>query len=370
MSAPHHARRLRRALSDLELSTPTQPTTAEARSESIVRIEEAIRAKTRRRRASGAKAFVAVAAVAAVLGIVVGVRRLPRARVAAFPPPQSTGTPTQVVARPVGDGSSVVVSTGQSPLETARVLSGGSRVVTRPGGRALLDFSTGTNVLLGEGTDATVDAEGATQVVRVDRGTIDLRVAKLATDQRFLVQTPDAQVEVRGTQFRVSVVDSDPLCGAATRTRVSVSEGVVVVRRGAGEIRLTPGQQWPVGCDRTSAGAGSREEPAVSGAPRSSVSASSGLAPNTPKLSQQNELFGRAVDAKRRGDTAAAVAAFERLITNYPNGPLAESAALERMRLLRTADPALAAVAARQYLARYPNGSNRAEAQAILAEAR
>ena len=370
MSAPHYARQLREALSDLELSSPTQPTTLEARSESIARIEAALLANARRRRASGAKAFVVVAAVAAVLGIVVGVRRLPRARVAAFPPPQSTGTPTQVVARPVGDGSSVVVSTSQSPLETARVLSGGSRVVTRPGGRALLDFSTGTNVLLGEGTDATVDAEGATQIVRVDRGTIDLRVAKLATDQRFLVQTPDAQVEVRGTQFRVSVVDGDPLCGAGTRTRVSVSEGVVVVRAGAEEIRLAPGQQWPGGCNRTSGGAGSREEPAVPDAPRSRIPASSSQAPNTPKLSEQNELFGRAVDAKRRGDDAAAVAAFERLITKYPNGPLAESAALERIRLLRATAPALAAVAARQYLARYPEGSNRAEAQAILAEVR
>jgi ferric-dicitrate binding protein FerR (iron transport regulator) len=370
MSAPHYARRLRQALTDLELSARTQPTTAEARSESIARIAEALRAKNRRRRASGAKAFVAVAAVAAVLGIVVGVRRLPRAGVAAFPPPQPARTSTQVVARPVGDGSSVVVSTGQSPLETARVLSGGSRVVTRPGGRALLDFSTGTNVLLGEGTDATVDAEGATQIVRVDRGTIDLRVAKLATDQRFLVQTPDAQVEVRGTQFRVSVVDGDPLCGGGTRTRVAVSEGVVVVRDRAGEIRVAPGQQWPAGCDRTSGGADSRDEPAVPGAPRSSVPASSGLAPSTPKLREQNELFGRAVDAKRRGDTAAAVAAFERLITKYPNGPLAESAALERMRLLRATAPALAAVAARQYLARYRDGSNRAEAQAILAEAR
>ena len=370
MSAPHYARRLREALNDLELSTPTQPTTPDARADSIAGIEEALVANTRRRRARRTMAVVAAVAVAAVVTLIVGARHLAHGPVVTLPSKQSAGTHTQVVARPVGVGSSVVVSTGQSPLDAARVLSGGSRIVTRPGGRALLDFSTGTNVLLGEGTDATVDAEGATEVVRVDRGTLDLRVAKLALNERFLVQTPDAQVEVRGTQFRVSVVDGDLLCGAGARTRVSVSEGVVVVRDGAGEIRLAPGQQWPAGCDRASGVGGNGAPAAVPGPSRSNAPPSGSLAPNSPKLSEQNELFGRAVDAKRRGDDAAAIAGFEQLLTKYPSGPLTESAAVERMRLLRVTAPGLAAAAARKYLARYPDGSDRAEARAILAEAR
>jgi outer membrane protein assembly factor BamD (BamD/ComL family) len=78
-------------------------------------------------------------------------------------------------------------------------------------------------------------------------------------------------------------------------------------------------------------------------------------------------MFARAVADKRRGQNAQAIADFDRFMAKYPGSPLAESATVERMRLLRSSDHARALSAAKQYLARYPAGFARAEAEAIVA---
>jgi hypothetical protein len=219
----------------------------------------------------------------------------------------------------------------------------------------MLAFATGTDVALGEVADMTIAGEGATQALRLDHGSLDLHVAKLSADQRFLVETPDAEVEVRGTAFKVSLVSPDATCGAGTPTRVAVSEGVVVVRHAGVESRVEAGQQWPSDCTQASAVASARAS-----------SASSAHGPGVSSLGEQNDMFADAMAAKRRGDVGEAIAAFDRFLARYPASPLAESAMVERMRLLRGADSARTPTAARQYLARYPNGFARAEAEAIL----
>jgi hypothetical protein len=85
-------------------------------------------------------------------------------------------------------------------------------------------------------------------------------------------------------------------------------------------------------------------------------------------LAEQNDRFAEAIAAKRSGNASLAVVRFERFLATYPQSALAESAAVERMKLLAAADPARGAAAARQYLARYPAGFARAEAEAIVAE--
>jgi outer membrane protein assembly factor BamD (BamD/ComL family) len=87
--------------------------------------------------------------------------------------------------------------------------------------------------------------------------------------------------------------------------------------------------------------------------------------PPPSELSTQNDLFAQAVAAKRNGQNAAAVAAFERFLARYPASPLAETATVERMKLLATYDPGRAAAAARDYLARFPRGYARRDAEAI-----
>jgi hypothetical protein len=163
---------------------------------------------------------------------------------------------------------------------------------------------------------------------------------------------------VRGTAFRVFLVPSDRKCGGGTPTRVAVSEGTVVVRQGGQESRIEAGQQWPSGCS-ASASAGHPAPAIASHVATASVPASS--------LGEQNNLFGEAMSAKRRGETGKAIDAFSRFLARYPASALAEGATAERMRLLRQADPDRAVVEARQYLARYPGGFASAEAEEIVA---
>jgi hypothetical protein len=72
---------------------------------------------------------------------------------------------------------------------------------------------------------------------------------------------------------------------------------------------------------------------------------------------------------KRGGDAAGALAKLDRLLGSYPSGPLSESAAVERMRLLAASDRPRAAASAREYLRRHPRGFARAEAETIAASA-
>ena len=84
------------------------------------------------------------------------------------------------------------------------------------------------------------------------------------------------------------------------------------------------------------------------------------------ELAAQNDLFASAVHAKRRGQGSQAVRIFERLGRLYPTGPHAESAAVQRMKLLVVVDRDAARRAASEYLSRYPAGFARVDARQIL----
>jgi hypothetical protein len=376
MSAPRYARLASKVLVVGEPPPAPQPSAA-SRAQAISAIDRAIAQRARaRRRARWVGGLAAAAAVVAVgLG---GVHyRAHRGAVASAPTPSTTSTPATSAApaavptteaRVVGHavaGTASVFSAGESaPLSGERPLRAGSRVVTARTARVLLAFSTGTSAVLDESGDVTLDSVDATEELRLDSGSIDLHVAKQSAGERFLVHTPDAEVEVRGTQFRVSIAPADAACGGGTTTRVAVSEGVVLVRHDGQEVRVGAGEQWPSGCTQTASLA-----PAV--AARGSTGTGMTRAAPTPSsasmLGVQNDVFAEAVAAKSNGDTAGAIAGFDRFLARYPRSPLAESAAVERMRLLRTTDPAQAEAAAKAYLARYPRGFAHAEAQAILA---
>ena len=261
-----------------------------------------------------------------------------------------------IVGYPLGGGASVWVGSAGGPLTEGGRLAAGSRVETQSNGRAALAFASGTSAMLGESADLTVDGDEATQVLRLAAGSVDLHVAKVSLEHRFLVATPDAEVEVRGTKFRVSIGPADPSCSDDAETHIVVTEGVVVVRHGGTEKRVTAGEQWPGDCIPPI----EISAPATSTAPQSTAST----------LGEQNDLFAEAIVAKRQGESQAALATFDRFLATYPASPLAQSAAVERMRLLRAVQSPRTASAARQYLARYPNGFARVEAEDILAGAR
>jgi hypothetical protein len=359
MSAPRYARLASTMLSRIGSGSPPAPAPYE-RAQTIAAIARAITAKRQRRRARQWAA--ACAASAALVLAAWGAHRLAARGALA---PVTTASVAPIVAHPVSGGSSVVVSGAQAQLDDGRLLGPGSRVVTPANGRAMLSFSTGSTVLLHEGTDMIVAAEGATQRLHIDAGSIELHVAKLASDHRFIVDTPDSEVEVRGTRFSVSVVASDPACGGGVRTRVAVTEGVVVVRHADFEERVAVDEQWPIGCPRAATTVATT---IASLRPPSNAPVPVGPASGST-LADQNDLFATAASAKRRGDSRSAIVALDRFLATYPSSPLAESAAVERMRILETVARGRSLAAAKDYLARYPNGFAHSEAEAIVTEA-
>ncbi len=363
MTAPRYARLASRLLVRATASLPPPPPREDAREQAIEALAAAIAARASRRRAL--RWALASVAAATIIANAVGISHFSARRSLATTSktPAPAAAAVEILAHPVGGAASVVVAGSHVPLVEGSAIGEGSRVITPPDGQATLTFSTGTTILVGEGADVTVSGDGAHQVLLLSAGWIDLHVAKLRAEQQFFVDTSELQVEVRGTHFRVSIVRPQASCGDGVRSRVAVTEGVVLVRRNGLETRLVAGDNWPGRCEPN--------------APRSSVDVTrappsqgaGGPSSRLSRLGEQNDLFAEALAAKRQGDVRGALASFERLIKKYPASPLAENASVESMRLLKPTDPARAIDAALRYLATYPDGYARSEAEAILAGA-
>jgi len=200
-------------------------------------------------------------------------------------------------------------------------------------------------------------------------------VAKLRSGQRFIVDTPDAQVEVRGTRFELNVLGAAEQCGDGKRTRLSVSEGVVEVRSAGLVARVGAGERWPADCASPGAVAPAAAPAPVAApvaalpsvaspapTPLVSPAAPSKVATEVP-LSRQNDLFAEAVALRRQGDVNGALRRYQELISQYPSSPLAQNAMVERMRLAASGPGGREE--ARRYLARYPKGFAVGEARRL-----
>ena len=290
-------------------------------------------------------------------------------------------------------GGATAVREGRSePVGVGSRLAEGVELRTASA-EAGLDFDTGTHVTIGSTSRVRLVEQTQRKRFALESGSFFAKVAKLGANERFVVATPDAEVEVRGTAFRVTIVAGDPACAGGSPTRLEVSEGVVVVRHGGAEVRVAAGERWPT-CDvhassarpnatsvespaglaplaaaaPPAAGTGGTREAAPRAAP-GPLAAPAPAPDASSRLAEQNDLFDEGMRLKKRGDVGGALARFDRLLVHYPGGPLAESAEVERMRLLTTADRARATVAAREYLRHHPRGYARAEAEAIRAAA-
>ena len=287
-----------------------------------------------------------------------------------------------------------------APPEMSSALPQGFRLVAPAGGEVRIGAPRGTTLALEGGGELTVNEASVMQRYELRVGAVRARVAKLVAGERFIIATADAEVEVHGTAFRVAVVPADPACGGGTITRVAVTEGVVSVRRGDTEVRVTPGHVWPEQCETattaaasaptggsrarlrsgTQRGVASRAMTTASGiaapatettpaAPSTEPSAPAVVPPppSSSELAAQNDLYASAVRAKRRGMGSQAVRILERFSRLYPTAPLSESAAAQRMKLLVVIDSVAARRAATEYLSHYPSGFARADAHHILA---
>ena len=335
----------------------------------IATIERALRARSRRRQLSALGASLAVAAAVLIVSNQFGRWRNSPTSSAAI----------AINATPWGQGAALARNEGEAPLKAAAAIESGQRIETPADGGASLQLSTGTSMALAGRTSFRVDSQGATQHFTLQRGDLVAHVAKLAAAQRFIVDTPDAVVEVRGTRFHLRVIEHGESCGAGTRTRLEVSEGMVEVRVANGAaIRVKAGDTWPTGCtgaaevpqNPTPAQSAARiaaPAPTPEHAARSAgrAAASDTEAERSSGLTAQNDLFAEGVARGRRGDTSGALRAYQELITRFPSSALAENAMVERMRLLgHTAD---GAHEANRYLARYPRGFAVREASKLAA---
>jgi ferric-dicitrate binding protein FerR (iron transport regulator) len=369
LSFPRYARVLASLLRKGGESEPPAPAPLD-RADAVALIAGAIDRRQRRR--SHARWTLATLSAAALFSAGLGLSHLggknasskpagPAGREVAPAPSMIT-----VVAYAAQAGSLLEAQRAAEPMGPGRPLGAGSVYRTDSTAGATFALSTGTWISVEPASELTVVELGSSELFALTAGSIKADVAKLAPSDRFVIRTEDADVEVRGTSFRVSVVPADPACGNGTRTRVWVFEGVVVVRSNGGEEAVVKGREWPTGCSSTRPAA----PPVATHAPATTVS----TPPTTPtpveiassNLAAQNDLFAEGMRSKQNGDTAAALAAFDRLLSRYPTGQLAENAAVERMKLLASIDRRRAVGAASQYLARYPSGFARAAAESIL----
>jgi len=359
VNSPRYARIAARLFGEEPL-TPLE-VSDEKRAHAIAVIARALAAKTRRRaRRVWALGFVAVAG-AGLLGYV-GARNL------FVSAPRPALQLVSAVARPTGHGTAILDQVGKQALSSPLVLPQGGRLMAGSTGGASVRLSTGTELAVEHDTNLEFESGGPVQRFFLGQGTLQAKVAKLSDGQRFVVRTPDAEVEVRGTVFRVEIVEPDAACAGGARTRVSVSEGLVEVRGAGASTYIHPGESWPAGCVRTASAIVDRARgvtplvPSVS--PRSSEPLAR-TAKEASSIAQQNRLFAEANAARKQGDNARAVSSFEQLIARYPTSPLAEGAAVQRMLVLKNIDPTAGRSAARQYLARYPQGYAKKDAEKL-----
>jgi ferric-dicitrate binding protein FerR (iron transport regulator) len=251
----------------------------------------------------------------------------------------------------------------------------GSRVVVAPRGTAELSLTTGTRLDLDGESDLAVQQNGSIQRFRLATGSVNATVAKLGPGERFIVDTPDASVEVRGTAFRLSVLDRATACDEGTRTRLSVSEGVVTVSSRGNVTQVAAGARWPAECG---AAAGSAKVEVERAAASEASAAPARLVKRKPvapahgstevkasTLSRQNDLFADAARKRRSGDVSSALRLYGEFVRTYPNSPLTQNARVEIMRLTSSQDAKAASRQARRYLNDYPNGFAREEAEKL-----
>jgi hypothetical protein len=359
MTVPEFADKAGRAFRTYLETLAPEPVAAGDRDLAIVALQQAIGRKAQLRRRNR---YLLIAASAA--SIAAGASGLFWAR--SF---IATGASLANVRELQGTGH-VAMASGTRDLALGAVLPEGATLSVSADSEARFAYGSGTTVVVRDGADLTLVTQGNHKVFGLSKGSFAAQVAKLKAGERFLVRTADAEVEVRGTAFKVRIVAPDSACGEGTPTRLDVSEGVVVIRHHGQEARIAAGESWPE-CKvaevtepampalaaRTGSSAASR--PALPAQPAGQLPGSGKASAST--LGSQNDLFAEAMQRKRTGDVQGAVAALDRLMASYPAGIHAESAAAEKLKLLRTR------TAAEEYLRKYPHGFAQKDAEAILA---
>lgn len=230
-----------------------------------------------------------------------------------------------------------------------------------------------------EGSVWSAVEEGASVRVIAPRGRFEFSVRRLEPEQRFVVDLPDGEIEVKGTEFVVHVQ------GADTR-EVRVTEGLVALRLSGHEPRLlAAGQTWVN--DDVGTAPGSSDAAPPSSAPATSTTRPSlrrTVAPGSIQSTQskhhlppdprevppeRQSPFALAMAAFSRGDYARAEALFGAFEREQPQDSRIEDALfLRALSRWRRGDRIGAREVLQVYLQRYPDGLRSSEAERLLME--
>jgi hypothetical protein len=363
-----------------------------SRDRGIAIVAQAIQQSTRvRRRARWwTGGTLTMAAAAAAIVVVPHLWQLSRRTTAVHAPSACSNAAQECIAN-----AAVRVARADIGHMDGREIAPGAMMQADLGRPARIEFDSGTRMALEGNTMVAYDEGSDTHRFSLARGSVHLEVAKLKVGQRFLLNTVDAEVEVRGTVFDVVVLDA--VGGCEQRTRVSVQEGVVEVRSAAELVTLHGGDVWAGQCTKAgkppesdstkvvasrqwakSEPSGNRGdsasvaavEPALQARAAAGQAASPGNLPlealHTSDLAQQNDTYSRASAERNSGHVREALALYNQLIARYPGSALVESALVQRFRILKQTSHAEAVREAKQYVVRYPKGFARAEAEALV----
>jgi ferric-dicitrate binding protein FerR (iron transport regulator) len=243
---------------------------------------------------------------------------------------------------------------------------------------------------------------GSALRLAVEEGTFTISVNKLKTNQRFALDLPDGELEVRGTRFTVRL-------GGQHTLRVAVEEGHVALRfSGHDETILGPGDEWPivalvdpgpppaadsnasanhsasrrgppVAASNVSSVRNAHAQPSRYGRNGSSLSDSTASPPGTAAVIAASdggiqqptagEDFARAMSMFSRGDYGTAEQLLDAFETRYPGSSHTEDVLfLRALTRSRRGDQQGASRLAHEYLRRYPAGFRTKEAERMAHE--
>jgi hypothetical protein len=190
---------------------------------------------------------------------------------------------------------------------------------------------------------------GLTRIV-LDDGSFSLRIRRTSPDAKVLIETPDGEIEDRGTVLSVTA--------AQGRTkRIAVVEGEVAVRfRDTSEFQLRAGQSWDV-----SLPAGPQPTACPSAEPPRDAHGSVGVA----GMDHRGEPTSRRPPTRSAPSVSAAPFASADVAlpkaSSDGDNDAEDQAYLQVVHLLQVGQSAKARVAARDYLIKFPNGFRRVE---------
>jgi TolA-binding protein len=199
------------------------------------------------------------------------------------------------------------------------------------------------------------------ETVRLESGTLSIRVDHALSPRHLVVLLPDGELEDIGTTFSVSAA-------AAHTTQVSVRDGTVILRlHGAAALTLRAGDAWSPALPAPAAPAPA-STPDVRGPkpPRSAPPAPATSAPAPAPIADASADFRSAMSALTSGDDARASTLFGAFLAQHPHDSRTEDATYLRvLALQRSGNTTGMKQAARGYLARYPHGFRAAEVEPL-----